>query len=72
MFAEDKAREVDDLIYADEYADFVRTTKGDHGKRVRVIRLICRVCKLKFRTRQDTQDHIKLQHRRERAKSYWK
>jgi hypothetical protein len=33
-------------------------------KRFKVRRLICRVCKLKFRTREETQAHIKREHRR--------
>jgi uncharacterized protein YbaR (Trm112 family) len=33
-------------------------------KRFKVRRLICRVCKLKFRTREEIQDHIKREHRR--------
>jgi hypothetical protein len=33
-------------------------------KRFKVRRLICRMCKLKFRTREETQAHIKREHRR--------
>lgn len=62
--AEDKPQEDDDLIYAGEYLDIVGIPKTDYAKRLRVRRLICRVCKLKFRTRQETQEHIKRQHRR--------
>ena len=59
---EDKPQ-VDDLIYAGEYPGIVRTQKNDYAK-FRVRRLICRVCKLKFRTRQETQEHIRREHRR--------
>jgi hypothetical protein len=31
---------------------------------LKVRRLICRVCKLKFRTREETQAHFKREHRR--------
>jgi hypothetical protein len=61
---EDKPQEVDDLIYAGEYMDIARTLKSDYAKRLKARRLICRVCKLKFRTRQDTQEHIRREHRR--------
>ena len=60
----DKFQEDGDLIYADEYLDIAGTSNGDYTKRLRVRRLICRVCKLKFRTRQETQAHIKREHRR--------
>jgi hypothetical protein len=33
-------------------------------KQFKVRRLICRVCKLKFRTREETQAHIKREHHR--------
>ena len=45
---EDKPHE-DDVT--GEYLDIARTPKSDYLKRVRVRRLICRVCRLKFRTR---------------------
>ena len=61
---EDKFQEDGDLIYAGEYLDIAGTPKSDYTKRLRVRRLICRVCKLKFRTRQETQAHIKREHRR--------
>lgn len=67
---EDKPQEVDDLIYAVEYPGIVRTPKNDFAK-FRVRRLICRVCKLKFKTRQETQAHIKREHR-VHPKSYWR
>jgi hypothetical protein len=62
--AEDKFQEDGDLIYAGEYLNIVGTPNGYYKKRLRVRRLICRVCKLKFRTRQETQAHIKREHRR--------
>ena len=61
---QDKFQEDGDLIYASEYLDIAGTPNGDYTKRLRVRRLICRVCKLKFRTRQETQAHIKREHRR--------
>lgn len=65
MIAKENPQEVDDdLIYADQYLGTVGTPKTDYTKRLRVRRLICRVCKLKFRTRQETQEHIRREHRR--------
>jgi hypothetical protein len=65
MIAKEKPQEVDDdLVYAGEYLGTVGTLKTDYTKRLRVRRLICRVCKLKFRTRQETQEHIRREHRR--------
>jgi hypothetical protein len=61
---EDKFQEDGDLIYAGEYLHIVRTPKSDYTKKLRFRRLICRVCKLKFRTRQETQAHLKREHRR--------
>ena len=61
---QDKFQEDGDLIYAGEYLDIAGTPNGDYTKKLRVRRLICRVCKLKFRTRQETQAHIKSEHRR--------
>ena len=60
---EDKLQEDGDLIYAGEYLDIAETPKSDYAKRLRVRRLVCRVCKLKFRTRQETQEHIRREHR---------
>ena len=73
---EDKFQEDGDLIYAGKYLDISGTPKSDYTKRLRVRRLICRVCKLKFRTRQKTQDHIRREHRRGEVSSqhrqkYW-
>jgi hypothetical protein len=61
---EDKLQEDGDLIYAGEYLDIAETPKSDYAMRLRVRRLVCRVCKLKFRTRQETQEHIRREHRR--------
>jgi hypothetical protein len=69
---DDKLQEDGDLIYAGEYLDIPGTPKSDYAKRLRVRRLICRVCRLKFRTRQETQDHIRREHRKGQAKSYLK
>jgi hypothetical protein len=55
--ADDKFQEDGDLIHAGEY--LAGTPKSDYTKRLRVRRLNYRVCKLKFRTRQETQAHIK-------------
>ncbi len=62
--AEDNSHEDDDLIYANEYLDIAKTRKTDYMKRLRIRRLICRVCRLKFRTRQETQAHIRREHRK--------
>lgn len=74
--AESNSQEDGDLIYAGEYLDIGGTPNGDYMKKLRVRRLICRDCKLKFRTRQETQDDIRREHRREEASSqprqkYW-
>ena len=61
--AEDNNHEDDNLIYADEYLDIARI-QTDYIKRLRIRRLICRVCRLKFRTRQETQAHIRREHRK--------
>jgi hypothetical protein len=61
---EDTLQEDGDLIYAGEYLDIAGTPNGDYTKRLRARRLICRVCKLKFRTCQETQAYIKREHRR--------
>ena len=60
----DKPQEDDGLFYAGEYLDINIIPKRDYAKRLRVRRLICRVFKLKFRTRQETQIHIRHNHRR--------
>ena len=54
----------EDLMYANEYLNIQGIPQSDYAKRLRVRRLICRVCKLKFRTRQETQEHIRREHRR--------
>ena len=61
---EGKFQEDGDLIYAGEHLEIAGTPNGDYTMRLRVRRLICRVCNLKFRTRQLTQAHIKREHRR--------
>jgi hypothetical protein len=60
--AEDKPQKDYDLIYAGEYMGIMGTPKSIYPKKLRVRRLICRVCKLEFRTRQETQAHIKRVH----------
>jgi hypothetical protein len=63
--AEDAPQERDDLIYADDYFDVTGIPPSSYVKKgLRIRRLICRVCKLKFRTRQETQEHIIREHRR--------
>ena len=62
---ENNFQEEGDLLYADEYLDMAGASKSDYTKRFKVRRHICRVCKLKFRTRQETQEHIRREHRRE-------
>ena len=47
------------------YLDIIRSPSYSYlRKRFKVRRLICRVCKLKFRTREETQAHIKREHRK--------
>ena len=47
------------------YLDIIQSSSyGYLKKQFKVRRLICRVCKLKFRTREETQAHIKRKHRR--------
>ena len=60
----DKSLEDEELVYASEYVDTAGTPKSDYTKNLRTRRLICRVCNFKFRTRQETQDHIRCNHRR--------
>ena len=59
----DRPQEVGDLIYASEYLETMRAPRIDYTRRLKVRRLICRVCMLKFRTRGETQEHIKREHR---------
>jgi 5-methylcytosine-specific restriction endonuclease McrA len=61
---EDKSLEDEELVYAAEYLNVTGTPKRDHTKNLKARRLICRVCNFKFRTRQETQDHIRCNHRR--------
>lgn len=60
----DRPQDVGDLIYASEYLETMRAPKIDYTRRLKVRRLVCRVCMLKFRTRRETQEHIRRQHRR--------
>jgi hypothetical protein len=64
MSTKDTPQENGDLIYASEYLSTVRTPGIYYTRRLRVRRLICRVCKSKFRTRQETQEHIRHKHKR--------
>lgn len=68
ILTEGKSLEEDGLVYAGEILETVRTSNADYIKKLRVRRLlICRVCKSKFRTRQETQTHIKTEHRQLRT-----
>jgi hypothetical protein len=64
IFVEGKPQEDDDLVYAGEILDTMGTPKSAYAKKLRARRLICRVCKLKFTTRRETQAHIKREHRK--------
>lgn len=64
IFVEGEPQENDDLVYAGELLDTIGTPKGAYAKKLRARRLICRVCKLKFTTRKETQAHIKREHRK--------
>ncbi len=55
----------DELGEDSNYLDIVQSPSYNYlKKRFKVRRLICRVCKLKFRTREETQAHIKREHRK--------
>jgi hypothetical protein len=55
----------DELGKDSYYSDIAQSPSYSYlKKRFKVRRLICRVCKLKFRTREETQAHIKREHRR--------
>jgi hypothetical protein len=57
--------EDDELGEDGNYLDIIQSPSYSYlKKRFKVRRLICRVCKLKFRTREEIQAHIKLEHRR--------
>ena len=60
---DDKPHEDDDLVYSVENLDIARA-QNRLVKRLRVRRLIFRVCTLKFGTRRETQAHIRREHRR--------
>jgi hypothetical protein len=52
------------------YLDIIQSPSYSYlKKRFKVRRLICRVYKLKFRTREETQAHIKREHRRIRTET---
>jgi len=57
--------EYDELGEDSNYFDIAQSPLYRYlKKRFKGRRLICRVCKLKFRTREETQAHIKQEHRR--------
>jgi len=59
------SNEDDELDEDGNYLDIIQSPSySDLKKRLKVRLLICRVCKLKFRTREETQAHIKREHRR--------
>jgi hypothetical protein len=59
------SNEDDELDEDGNYLDIIQSPSySDLKKQFKVRRLICRVCKLKFRTREETQAHIKREHRR--------
>lgn len=59
------SNEDDELDEDGNYLDIIQSPSySELKKRLKVRRLICRVCKLKFRTREETQAHIKREHRR--------
>lgn len=55
-----------DGLYEDgNYLDIIESPSYRYiKKRLKVRRLICRVCRLKFRTREETQAHINHEHRK--------
>ena len=57
--------EDDELGEDGNYLDIIQSPSYSYlKKRFKGRRLICRVCKLKFRTREETQAHIRQEHRR--------
>ena len=63
----------DELGEDSNYLDIVQSPSYSYlKKRFKVRRLICRVCKLKFRTREETQAHIKREYRRIQTKNIMK
>ena len=57
--------EDDELDEDVNYLDIIQSPSYSHlKKRFKVRPLICRVCRLKFRTREETQAHIKQKHSR--------
>ena len=62
------SHESDDQDGYRSYSDIVGSQSYRYlKKRFRVRRLVCRVCKLKFSTRQETQAHIRREHRKIKA-----
>jgi hypothetical protein len=60
----------DELGEGINYFDIIQSPSyRDLKKRFKIRRLICRVCKLKFGTREDTQAHIKQEHRRNQTEA---
>jgi hypothetical protein len=59
------SKEYDELGEGINYLDIIQSPSYRYlKKQIKVRRLICRVCKVKFRTREETQAHIKQEHRR--------
>jgi hypothetical protein len=57
--------EDDELGEDGNYLNIIQSPSYSYlKKRFKVRRLICRVCKLKFKTREEIQAHIKREHRR--------
>jgi hypothetical protein len=58
------SEEYDELGSDINYFDIVQSPSYRYLKnQYKVRRLICRVCRLKFRTREETQAHIKQEHK---------
>jgi glutathione peroxidase-family protein len=59
------SEEYDELGDDSIYLDIIQFPSNSYlKKRFKIRRLICRVCKLKFRTRGETQTHLRQEHRR--------
>lgn len=59
------SEEHDELEEGVNFSDIIESPSYRYlKKRFKVRRLICRVCMLKFRIREETQAHIKQKHRR--------
>jgi hypothetical protein len=72
MSTKDAPQENGDLIYDSQYLGTVGTPSIYCTRRLRIRRLSCRVCKSKFSMRQETQEHIRREHRSGLAICYWK